>query len=109
MDANGDQSFVVAAAVCFGLYRWGVANEATLISSISIAVIGVLGLAVFLCGRALLLSVVVHRFLDMVAARLTISGSADLDAILQNMTELAGTGEGLASALDVGVGFDLGL
>ncbi len=102
-------AFVLVGTLSFGLYRWGVANESTLISSISIAVIAVLGLSIFLCARALLLSVVVHRFLTMVAARLTISGSADIDGIVQNMTELAGTGEGLASALDVGVGFDLGL
>jgi uncharacterized membrane protein YjgN (DUF898 family) len=101
--------FIALVGLGSVLYQWGVANESTLISNISIGVISVLGLSVFLCGRALLLSVVVHRFLTMVSAKLTISGSADIDAVLQNMTELASTGEGLASALDVGVGFDLGL
>lgn len=101
--------FVALGALGIFLYQWGVVNESALISGISIGVISVLGLGIFLCGRALLLSVVVHRFLTMVAAKLTISGSTDIDAVLQNMTELAQTGEGLASALDVGVGFDLGL
>jgi uncharacterized membrane protein YjgN (DUF898 family) len=101
--------FVVLGALGFSLYQWGVANESALTSGISIGVISVLGLGIFLCGRALLLSVVVHRFLTMVAAKLTNLGSADIDSVLQNMTEPGGTGEGLASALDVGVGFDLSL
>jgi len=45
----------------------------------------------------------------MVADKLSISGETNLEGILQNMQALAGSGEGLAAALDVGSGVDIGL
>ncbi len=102
-------AFVITVAVCSGLAQWSAANNETLISGISLGVIGLLFLAVMFLGRALVLSIVVHRFATMVADKLSISGETNLEGILQNMQALAGSGEGLAAALDVGSGVDIGL
>jgi uncharacterized membrane protein YjgN (DUF898 family) len=57
---------------------------------------------------ALQIVMVTHRMLKLIAEKLTVTGDADLDQISQNLTEMPSTGEGLADALDVGGGVDIG-
>lgn len=67
-------------------------------------VAGALFVFVMVFGRALVLALVTHRFIALVARRLTMEGTADFDSIVQSLQPRPGTGEGLASALDVGAG-----
>ncbi len=63
---------------------------------------------VFLLLPALQIMLVTHRFLNLVADRLAIEGEADLESIVQNLQTAPKTGEGLADALDVGGGVEIG-
>ena len=51
---------------------------------------------------------VTHRLMKLMADRLVIEGDADLSVIIQNAQAMPRTGEGLADALDVGGGFEVG-
>ncbi len=99
--------FVVTVAVLIVLAQWSAASH-PIVNGISVGGLSVVLIATMLLGRALILSIVVHRFATIVASRLTMTGDVDLNRITQNMQALAGSGEGLASALDVGTGLDIG-
>ncbi len=54
------------------------------------------------------LVLVTHRFLRLVVERLDISGAADFESIIQGAAQKAGVAEGLADAIDVGGGVEVG-
>jgi hypothetical protein len=55
------------------------------------------------------LVLVTHRMIRLVAERLAFDGRVDLDAVMQVAAERPKYGEGLADALDVGGGLEVGL
>ena len=50
-----------------------------------------------------------HRFIRLVADRLEFIGEFDLDAVMQSAAERPHSGEGLADALDIGGGLEVGI
>lgn len=71
-------------------------------------VLGALIVVALLLWPILKLIMVTHRFLALTARRLRAFGTIDLDAIVQNAQINPRTGEGLADALDVGGGIEIG-
>ena len=57
---------------------------------------------------ALTLVMVTHKIFRMVAELLSVDGEADFDAIVQSAQAAPKSGEGLADALDVGGGTEIG-
>ena len=73
------------------------------------AIPGIVGFfVILLLLPALQIVLVTHRMMKLAAKRLVIEGNADLDAIVQNTRLAPRTGEGLADALDVGGGIEVG-
>lgn len=72
-------------------------------------ILGALILLALLLWPILKLIMVTHRFIVLTARRLRADGAIDLDAIVQNAQINPRTGEGLADALDVGGGIEIGL
>lgn len=97
-------AFILAFGVLIGMAVYG-AQTVPLFVQIAV---GVLFLCLFLFGRALSLRFVMHPYLALIADRIEMNGTAEFDAIIQNMETRPATGEGLASALDVGAGLDAG-
>lgn len=93
----------------FALLAWIVIAGAQALPAPVLIPMALAVLGIFIFGRALQLRFVMHPFLALVADRFSTTGDANLETVLQNMTTRTGTGEGLASALDVGAGLDAGL
>ena len=62
-----------------------------------------------LIAPVLKLVLLTHRFVRLVAERLDFEGDVDLDAIMQSAAERPTSGEGLADALDIGGGLEVGI
>ncbi len=62
-----------------------------------------------LISPILSLVLVTHRMMRLIAKRLAFEGHVDLDAVMQVAAEQPKRGEGLADALDVGGGLEVGL
>lgn len=70
----------------------------------------VAAIAVFgLFAPALQLVILTHRFIRLVSERLELHGDIDLDAVMQNAAQAPQSGEGLADALDIGGGLEVGI
>jgi uncharacterized membrane protein YjgN (DUF898 family) len=81
-------------------------QNATLLYGVSIAA----AFVVFgLIAPVLQLVMLTHRFVRLVTERLEFIGDVDLDAILQSADERPNSGEGLADALDIGGGLEVGI
>lgn len=50
-----------------------------------------------------------HKFVGLIAERLTLTGDTDLNTIMQSAAERPESGEGLADALDIGGGLEVGI
>lgn len=66
-------------------------------------------LVIAIIGPVLQLVMLTHRFIRLVAERLVFEGGVDLDSIVQNAAQRPQTGEGLADALDIGGGLEVGI
>lgn len=66
-------------------------------------------LTVLVFGSAISLVFLTHPMLKLIADRFSADGEIDFEKILQSAQEKPGTGEGLADALDVGGGLEVGL
>ena len=62
-----------------------------------------------LIAPVLQLVLLTHRFVGLVAERLEFHGDVDLDSIMQSAAERPNSGEGLADALDIGGGLEVGI
>lgn len=66
-------------------------------------------LVIAVIGPVLQLVMLTHRFIRLVAERMEFTGEFDLDAIVQNAAQQPKSGEGLADALDIGGGLEVGI
>jgi uncharacterized membrane protein YjgN (DUF898 family) len=83
-----------------------IAENAVMVYGVSIAA----AFVVFgLIAPVLQLVLLTHRFLKLVAERLAINGAVNLDAIMQSAAARPNSGEGLADALDIGGGLEVGI
>jgi len=71
------------------------------ISAIFILIFGIF-------GPVLQLMLVTHRFLNLATKRLQITGAADFERIIQGANQKSGAAEGMADALDIGAGVEVG-
>ena len=62
-----------------------------------------------LLSPVLKLVLLTHRFIGLVAEKLVIIGDDDMDTIIQNAAQRPESGEGLADALDIGGGLEVGI
>ena len=62
-----------------------------------------------LISPVLSLVLLTHRMMRLIARRLAFEGRVDLDAVMQVAAEQPKPGEGLADALDIGGGLEVGL
>ena len=62
-----------------------------------------------LIAPVLKLVLLTHRFILLVAEKLVFIGDANLDAIIQHASQRPESGEGLADALDIGGGLEVGI
>ncbi len=62
-----------------------------------------------LISPVLSLVLITHRMMRLIAERLAFEGHVDLDAVMQVAAEQPKRGEGLADALDIGGGLEVGL
>lgn len=85
-----------------------VASNFSTLSSLNPIALGVMIVVALLLWPMLKLIMVTHRFIALSARRLQALGTIHLDAIVQNAQINPQTGEGLADALDVGGGIEIG-
>lgn len=83
-----------------------VAENVMLVYGVSIAA----AFVVFgIIAPVLQLVMLTHRFIRLVAERLQLEGDFDLNAIMQSAAQRPESGEGLADALDIGGGLEVGI
>lgn len=101
--------YLVLAAVFGLLGTWVAVSGAAAGPAQTVPVVPIVLLVVLLVFvPALQIIMVTHRLLGLIAARLTIQGTAELERIVQQAQQAPRTGEGLADALDVGGGLEIG-
>lgn len=66
-------------------------------------------LIIAIIAPVLQLVMLTHRFIRLVAERMEFTGDFDLDAIMQSAAQRPQSGEGLADALDIGGGLEVGI
>ena len=102
---------VAILAAIFGAFAAFTGNSAGGFQGAALApivmIIVFLGFAILV--PALQILMITHRVMLLLAQRLEIEGPADPEAILQSVAAAPRTGEGLADALDVGGGLEIGL
>lgn len=81
-------------------------NVMTIVSDFLVPLIA--GLTIAILAPALQLVMITHRFAGMIAQLFDIFGTANFESIIQGAQQKSGAAEGMADALDIGAGVEIG-